>query len=83
MQQAEIERIVYGTIARQFNVSEADIRPEWSLAEDLGADSYALIELMVSLEEAFQSGVPDGLDIRTVSDIINLAKIELQKSEKV
>ena len=83
MQQHEIEKTIYGTIAQQFKVNEADIRPDWSLVEDLGADSYALIELMVNLEEAFQSGVPDVLEIKTVGDITNLVKNQLQKAEKV
>ena len=82
MQQHEIEKIIYGAIAKQFKVNEADIRPDWSLVEDLGADSYALIELMVNLEEAFQSGVPDALEIKTVGDITNLVKNELEKVEK-
>lgn len=83
MQQQEIEKTIYRAIAKQFKVNEADIRPDWSLVEDLGADSYALIELMVNLEEAFQSGVPDALEIKTVGDIISLVKNELQKVEKV
>lgn len=83
MQHDEIERTIYCTIAKQFKVNETDIRPDWSLVEDLGADSYALIELMVNLEEAFQSGVPDALEIKTVSDIVNLVKNELQRVGKV
>lgn len=36
-----------------------DVVPEASLVDDLGADSLALVELMMSMEEAFDIDIDD------------------------
>lgn len=44
-----------------------------SLADDLGADSLDLVELIMSMEEEFDVEIPDddAERIATVSDVIN------------
>src|ERR1019366_6235725 len=44
MQYDEIEKTIHSPVAKQLKVNEADIRPDWSLVEGLGADSYSFIE---------------------------------------
>jgi acyl carrier protein len=48
-----VEATVRRIIARDFCESEEAITSTTSLRDDLGADSTALVELMVALEEAF------------------------------
>jgi len=42
-------------IAEQLGVDEAEVVPEASFVDDLGADSLDLVELIMSLEEEFSS----------------------------
>ena len=53
----EIERIVREIVCQQLDVEPDQVKPETSFIEDLGADSLAIVELVLALEEAF------GLDI--------------------
>lgn len=65
---AEVRRI----IKEQLDVSEADIKPEATFIDDLGADSLGLVELVLAFEEAFEIDIPDEdtEKIRTVQDAI-------------
>ncbi|GAB6144294.1 acyl carrier protein [Desulfocicer niacini] len=49
-----------------------DVVPEASLVDDLGADSLALVELIMSMEEAFDMEIDDddAGNMVTVQDII-------------
>jgi acyl carrier protein len=62
---------VRAVILRQFAIEPQRLSDETSL-QDFGADSMAMVELMVNLEEAFETPMPDitTTDIRTVGDIV-------------
>ena len=49
------------------------VTPEASLADDLGADSLASMELMMALEEAFDVTIDDAdvAELKTVGDVAN------------
>ena len=49
-----------------------DVVPEASLVDDLGADSLALVELIMSMEEAFDMEIDDedAEQLVTVDDIV-------------
>lgn len=53
----EIEEKVREIVCQQLDVEPDQVKPETSFIEDLGADSLAIVELVLALEEAF------GLDI--------------------
>ena len=66
-----------GMIAQQFGVSKDEITEETSFVEDLGADSLDLVELIMSVEEAFELGEVEDetLDgVKTVGDVVNFIK---------
>jgi acyl carrier protein len=69
---AEVTRI----IKEQLDVDEADIKPESSFIDDLGADSLGIVELVLAFEEAFEIDIPDEdtEQIRTVEDAITYIK---------
>ena len=46
-------------IAEQLNVSEDKVVPEASFVGDLGADSLDTVELVMALEEQFETEIPD------------------------
>lgn len=60
-------------IAEQLKVSEDKVVPEASFVGDLGADSLDTVELVMALEEQFETEIPDedAQKILTVQDAIN------------
>jgi acyl carrier protein len=69
--QSDIELRVRGQIAKNLVVDVGDLRPEASFINDLGADSLAIVELV--LEEEFELDIPDEDTerIRTVQDAVD------------
>jgi acyl carrier protein len=68
-------------VVEQLGVDEKDVVPTASFVEDLGADSLDLVELIMSLEEAFTTPdkkveIPDEAaeKIVTVQDAIDYIK---------
>jgi len=57
-------------ICQQLDVDAAEVKPEASFIDDLGADSLAIVELVLALEEEFEIDIPDEdtEKIRTVQD---------------
>lgn len=71
--QSDIELRVRGQIAKNLVVDVGDLRPEASFINDLGADSLAIVELVLALEEEFELDIPDEDTerIRTVQDAVD------------
>ena len=68
-------------VVEQLGVEEKDVVPTASFVEDLGADSLDLVELIMSLEEAFSTTerkieIPDEAaeKIVTIQDAIDYLK---------
>jgi acyl carrier protein len=68
-----IEDRVKKIIAEQLSVSEEKVVPEASFVGDLGADSLDTVELVMALEEQFETEIPDedAQKILTVKDAID------------
>lgn len=52
------ERVIK-MVAEQLGVKEEDVKPDSSFVEDLGADSLDNVELIMALEEEFDTEIPD------------------------
>lgn len=61
-------------ICEQFSVEESDVTMESSLTDDFGADSLDLVDLAMTIEDAFNIEVPDEEleNVKTVADIVKL-----------
>jgi acyl carrier protein len=72
----DIEAKVKEIVCTQLEVSPEQVRPEASFIDDLKADSLAVVELVLALEEAFKVEIPDEdtEQIRTVGDAIAYIK---------
>ncbi|WP_140104636.1 acyl carrier protein, partial [Vibrio parahaemolyticus] len=46
-------------IVEQLGVDEAEVKNEASFVDDLGADSLDTVELVMALEEEFDTEIPD------------------------
>ncbi len=56
---SDIEERVKKIIIEQLGVKEEDVKPEASFVDDLGADSLDTVELVMALEEEFDTEIPD------------------------
>ncbi|MFO7840473.1 MAG: acyl carrier protein [Desulfosalsimonadaceae bacterium] len=68
-----IEDKVKKLIAEKLDIDAAEVVPDASLIDDLGADSLAIVELIMTMEEEFDIEVPDedAENLLTVKDAIN------------
>jgi acyl carrier protein len=73
---AEVFDKVKKIVSEQLGVEEAEVKPEASFANDLGADSLDTVELVMALEEEFSIEIPDEAaeGIATVQDAVNFIK---------
>ena len=71
-----LEARVKSIIADQLGLAEEEIKEESKFIEDLGADSLDIVELIMAMEEEFQTEIPDeeAEKIRTVGDAIGYVK---------
>jgi len=78
---ASVFEKIKAMVVEQLGVDEKEVLPTASFVEDLGADSLDLVELIMSLEEAFSTSerkleIPDEAaeKIVTIQDAIDYIK---------
>ena len=71
-----VEQKVKEIICAQLEVSPEQVKPEASFTDDLKADSLAVVQLVLALEEAFSIEIPDEdtEQIKTVKDAVEYIK---------
>ena len=59
-------------IAKQLSVKLETVTDDSNIAEDLGADSLDLVEILMSLEDEFGISIPDEAipEIKTIKDVV-------------
>jgi acyl carrier protein len=77
-----VEQRVKKIVAEQLGVNEAEVKNESSFVDDLGADSLDTVELVMALEEEFETEIPDeeAEKITTVQQAINFIMTHSKKS---
>lgn len=72
-QRIEVARKVREIISEQLGVEPTAFKDDASFIEDLGADSLAVVELVLAFEEQFKIDIPDTETekIRTVADAVS------------
>ena len=56
---SSIEEQVKSIVAEQLGVKEEEVTNDASFVDDLGADSLDTVELVMALEEEFETEIPD------------------------
>ena len=76
MSSEEVLEKVKGIIVEQLGVAENAVTMEASFIDDLGADSLDIVELIMALEEEFDTEIPDSdaEKIVTVGDVVDYIK---------
>ncbi len=60
-------------IAEKLSVKKEDVKNESNIAEDLGADSLDLVEILMALEDTFGISIPDEAipQIKTIKELVD------------
>ncbi len=76
-----IEERVKQIIVEQLGVNESEVKPEAKFVDDLGADSLDLVELVMALEEEYNTEISDedAEKIQTVGDAIKYIQSRASK----
>lgn len=76
MSSEEVYDKVKEIIVEQLGVAETAVTMEVSFIDDLGADSLDIVELIMALEEEFDTEIPDAdaEKIVTVGDVVDYIK---------
>jgi|TARA_B110000467_G_scaffold144871_1_gene147970 acyl carrier protein len=56
---SSIDERVKSIVVKQLSVKEEDVKNESKFIDDLGADSLDTVELVMGLEEEFDTEIPD------------------------
>ena len=70
-------------VSEQLGIKEAELNDEASFRDDLGADSLDSVELVMALEEEFETEIPDeeAEKIGTVKQTIEYIVEKMEKAE--
>ena len=76
MSSEDIFEIVKEIIVEQLGVADTAVTLETSFIDDLGAESLDIVELIMALEEEFDTEIPDAdaEKIVTVGDVVDYIK---------
>jgi acyl carrier protein len=78
---ADVLAKVQAVVSDKLDVDAAKVTPEASFANDLGADSLDVVELVMALEEEFTVEIPDeeAEKLQTVQDVVNYINTKTAK----
>ena len=70
-------------VVEQLGVKEEELRNDASFVDDLGADSLDTVELVMALEEEFETEIPDEKSekIATIQDAIDYIEANLNNKD--
>lgn len=78
---ADVLAKVQAVVSEKLDVDASKVTPEASFANDLGADSLDVVELVMALEEEFTVEIPDeeAEKLQTVQDVVNYINTKTAK----
>jgi acyl carrier protein len=68
---SDLSKRIQTIVAEQLGVEISEVTKDASILDDLGADSLDVVELVMTLEEAFNIEVPDEAveEMHTIGDV--------------
>lgn len=81
---SEIESRVKKIVVEQLGVTDEEVTSNSSFVDDLGADSLDTVELVMALEEEFETDIPDedAEKIVTIKDAVSYISARMEKETK-
>ena len=79
MKPSEIEENVLRIIAETLNVAPARLTQQTAFVADLDADSVAMVDVLMALEDAFSINLVDQYkqEVKTVGDVIGFVVAQI------
>ena len=79
-----IEARVKKIVVEQLGVKDEEVTNDASFVDDLGADSLDTVELVMALEEEFETEIPDedAEKIVTIKDAVKYIEERMEKESK-
>jgi acyl carrier protein len=79
-----IEQKVIRTVAETLRIEATSISLESKFVDDLGADSLDTVELVMALEEEFETEIPDEKSekITTIQEAIDYIEANINKKDE-
>lgn len=79
-----VEERVRKIVVEQLGIKEDELSNDASFVDDLGADSLDTVELVMALEEEFETEIPDekAEKITTIQEAIDYIESNLNKDEE-
>jgi acyl carrier protein len=76
----DLDERITEIIVAQLGTTAAEIVPEASFIDDLGADSLDIVELVMAMEEAFDIEISDddAEKLQTIGDAVGYLKARLE-----
>ena len=76
-----VEERVRKIVVEQLGIKEEELKNDASFVDDLGADSLDTVELVMALEEEFETEIPDekAEKIRNVTEAVQYIEENLEK----
>lgn len=81
MNTTDIEARVKKIVVEQLGVKDDEVTNDASFVDDLGADSLDTVELVMALEEEFETEIPDE-DAEKIVTIKDAVKYIVERQEK-
>ncbi len=80
---SSVEERVKKIVIEQLGVKEDEVSNESSFVDDLGADSLDTVELVMALEEEFETDIPDEEteSITTIQQAIDYIEKRMKKDQ--
>lgn len=80
---SNVESRVRKIVAEQLGVKEEELSNDASFVDDLGADSLDTVELVMALEEEFETEIPDekAEKIMTIQQAIDYIESNMNKED--
>lgn len=67
---------VYSIIADKMFVETDELNDDTTLQDDLGVDSFDMLEIIIELETVFKMEISDDArDVKTVGDLVKLVEV--------
>ncbi|MBW4697584.1 MAG: acyl carrier protein [Aphanocapsa lilacina HA4352-LM1] len=82
MNEVEVYQRVKKIVVEQLSVEESEVTSESSFANDLGADSLDQVELVMALEQEFETEIPDE-DAEKITTVGDAVKYVLKRGSEV
>lgn len=82
MSNEEIFQTIRDLVSEQFGMEPDEVTMDTSFADDLGADSVDLVELVMSMEEEFEIGEVREEELATLSTVGDCVNFLTKKLEK-